>query len=169
MLKQAILSPEQRKLGNTVSVQGQLFRRFPVKEVCMDNRKFRVYSVSWLAVLARRSPRTIHALERKGSLPRPIYRLGDSQRWYTAGELMGYSKLIIAANLRAGRYKGGLRQSDWLKVNSFSFKNKLKETLKVSPELIKTRLDSEDAILYTLSTKNRVKFTERQVLDLIAD
>lgn len=168
MARIVLLTPEQRKRGNVVSQQA-LNRKLPRKEVCVNKRRFWLYSVAWLGALAKKSPRTIHRLERIKVLPRPIYDLGDSYRWYTAGEIMGYSRLIIAAGLKPGRYGGGARRSDWLKVHAFDFRAKLKETLKVNPDLIKPRLDQEAAIIKELSTYNRIRFTEQDIIKLITE
>lgn len=168
MPKLVLLTPEQRKRGNVISQQ-VLHRRMPRKEVCVNKRRFWLYSVAWLGALAKKSPRTIHRLERIKVMPRPIYDLGDGYRWYTAGEIMGYSRLIAAAGLKPGRHGNGAKRSDWLKVHAFAFRAKLKETLKVSPELVKNRLDQEAAILKELSTYNRIRFTEQDIIRLITE
>lgn len=129
----------------------------------------RLYSISWLGVLSRKSPRTIHRLEREGIVPKPIYSLGDGNRWYTTGELLGYSKLIIAANLRPGRYTDGRKQTLWLKVNAFSFRNKLKEKLKIDPDSIKPVLDREQAILAELTKTKKIRYTEEDVMKLLKE
>jgi hypothetical protein len=74
----------------------------PSKIVAFRNHSITVYSIGWLAILTNRSSQSVRLWERRQLLPKPILQLNDGFRWYTAAELLGYSKIYNAAGITPG-------------------------------------------------------------------
>lgn len=145
-------------------------RRYPMKTVVIKNRKLRLYSLSWLARMAGKHPRTIHSWESRGVFPTPIFKLVDNYRWYSAAEINAYTKLVKAAGMRYGvgrPRKGMTPQSDWLRRNSFEVKRQIKEHFDKKFDCFPERLSGEDALLKSFAKAPTLQLSDRQFIKLI--
>lgn len=145
-------------------------KRYPMKTVMIKNRKLRLYSISWLARMAGKHPRTIHGWESRGVFPTPVFKLADGFRWYSAAEINAYSKLIKAAGMRYGvgrPQKGCAPQSDWLRRNSFEVKRQIKQHFDEKYNAFPDRLSDEDKLLQSFAKAPTLQLSDRRFLQLI--
>jgi hypothetical protein len=99
------------------------------KQVLLDNHQMlTLYSIGWLALLTKRRPVTLRLWESQGVLPKPIFdgQLSEPFRYYTAGELMGYAKVI---NTYSQRRRPGYAFSAEMKAKLHDFRVDLKKTM----------------------------------------
>lgn len=128
----------------------------------------RLYSLSWLARLSGKSPRTFHRWERDGCFPQPILSLNDGYRWFTAAEVNGYAALVKACGIRMGRNKKNTEpKSLWLKRNAFELKRLIKEHLDKKFDSFPDRLAEEDAIIKSLAKSSHLRMPQERFIKLI--
>lgn len=123
----------------------------------MGKQSMTVYSIGWLAILTKRHPGTMRNWESNGLLPKPIFdkQIDDVYRYYTAGELMGYTKIVTSF-----RREPGKPFPKDLKNRLHEFRMKLKEQMKIRPEIIVLKLANEEQIEEAL--KNNVDKRQRR-------
>ena len=81
----------RNKTAHQILVTGPL----PVfKDVIYSGIRIRVYSIGWLSVISSLANVTLRLWERKGILPKPLFRLANRRRWYTPMELFQYNTLV---------------------------------------------------------------------------
>lgn len=162
--KQNLLSAEERDAKGAYSL---VSRKFPRKVILFGGRKITLYSIAWLGAMSEKSPRTIHAWEREGNFPKPLFALKDGNRWYCASELYGYSRIIKAVNLRPGRYADGKTATFTLKTHSFQFQSALKKMLKGKLKDVPDKLVDEDDMLKALRRARKIKLSQETIHALI--
>jgi predicted DNA-binding transcriptional regulator AlpA len=144
-------------------------KMFPTKTIKYRNRQLRLYSLKWLAVMCHRHPQTFYRLEKEGSMPRPIFDIGDAVRWYTAAEIKGYAKLFKAAKLRPGRiYIGTVKASYWFQTNAAAFKAKLKTFIEDHTDKVPEKLDNEDDIIQYVADRKQLVFSDKEIELLVS-
>lgn len=117
--------------------------------------------------MAEKSPRAIHAWEREGVFPKPIFKLTCENRWYCAAELYGYSKIIKACGLRSGRYADGKKATAMLKHHTFNFQLELRKRLNAKAGDLPTQLKDESEMLQRLRSLRKFKLSKDQIDELI--
>jgi DNA-binding transcriptional MerR regulator len=145
-------------------------RRYPMKTVILKDRKIRLYSISWLARLAGKSPRTFHTWEAAGVFPKPIFALPDGYRWYCAAEVAAYSKLAKKAMMRKGQgrpRKGVKPQSQWLRENSFEVQRQIKRHYAEHFDIFPDKLKDEDAILQSIQKASHITLSQETINRII--
>jgi DNA-binding transcriptional MerR regulator len=80
------------------------------KNVLFKGQQLRVYSIGWFSYLTYLSKETIRLWERLQVLPRPYFKLAGNLRWYSAAELVLYSK-AIRDHYQSGRDRSSLRST----------------------------------------------------------
>ena len=162
--KHAGLLPIEEREARTYSL---VARKFPRKTIMFGKLKVRLYSVAWLGAMIEKSPRAIHAWERQGMFPKPIFKLNDAIRWYCAAELHGYSKIVRACNLRSGRYSEGKKATAVLKHHTFNFQLALRKRLKEDAGSLPQQLKDESEMLQRLRTLKKFKLSKDDLEELI--
>ncbi len=103
-----------------------------------DHVTLTVYSIGWLALVARRHTMTIRKLEYQGILPTPVFdrdQVDGQFRYYTAAEIIGYAQIIsqnprpCGGALRAGGVKVAMQRTIALKQKLHLFRTELKKQI----------------------------------------
>lgn len=155
---------ERERVG---SAAASLYRKFPRKNITYEGIRLRLYSVAWLSLLCGKSTRTIHAWERAGVFPKPIFKLGDGVRWYCAAEIHGYRKIIKAVGLRSGRYSDGQARTAVLRQHSFAFQEAVRRLLKEKTGTVPPVLSDEQELLKSMRTRKIFKIEPDELEKLI--
>lgn len=159
-------SPKFR--DSSLSIAHTIARKYPMKTVNIKGIKFRLYSVSWLAHSAGKTPRAVRRWEEKGMFPKPLFALSDGYRWYSAAEIKAYSRMIKAAGMKMGRLmKGQEPPLQWLKRNAFGAKEILVDLANKEIGKLPQTLDNEDELLASLAKNKKFAPTEAEILALI--
>lgn len=139
-----------------------------MKTVMVKGKKLRLYSLSWLARLSEKSPRTFHRWEIEGIFPKPILKLSDACRWYTAAEVNGYSDLVKASGIRNGRNKKGVEpMGQWLRRNSFELQRLIKNHMDKHLDEFPAQLAREEETLKSLAGSKHLKLPHKAFIALI--
>lgn len=147
---------------------GMITRRLPMKTVMMNGKKLRLYSLAWLAKLSGKSTRTFHRWEIEGIWPKPLIKLADGVRWYSAAEINGYSELVKASGIRRGSVKKGReKMSLWIKRNSFELQRLIRGVMEKKFADFPTQLPNEEATLKALAKSRHISLPHKQFMALI--
>jgi DNA-binding transcriptional MerR regulator len=117
------------------------------KRVMLGTTCLTLYSLGWLSLLAHRSCVTLRGWERSGLLPKPIFdkQVDPSVRYYTAGELLGYARII-----RATRIENGKPYPKEFKLLLHDFSAKLKRQTDADASKVPHALPEEEAMLKSI-------------------
>jgi hypothetical protein len=127
------------------------------KTIVYKGQKLTVYSIGWLALLIGRHIQTVREMEYNGILPTPAFETDETKvRYYTGGELVGYTKLITSFPRRKGKPGKG-KPTDWrlLRDKLHLFKREYLSKLSIGGSLLPSLPNEEALSKALLSPRDR--------------
>lgn len=135
----------------------------PKKTIHYKDRAITVYSIGWLALLVNRTVTQVRRWEKAKILPPPLLDAHDNRRWYTAGELHGYSRVFKASNVRTGMKI----ENTPFKIKAAQFRMNFRKVLEGPAKDIVAKLPEEEAIIAAFSDNReaQVRDEARRITD----
>lgn len=133
-------------------------QKLPFKRnVILDGRKVTLYSIGWLGYMVKRHAQTVRKWEKMGILPKPIFegQVDDVFRWYSAAELVGYSKIYGSIHMPSS-IKDAKRVMDGLqkfKRKAHEFHSALKDIIMDDTKKLPAVLPGEADLSQAITSK----------------